>query len=284
MPELPEVETVRRDLEQVSLHQPIASVEVLLDRTIASPSPQDFRDRLVSRKLDAWHRRGKYLLGKLDNGGWLGVHLRMTGQLFWLDTCESPLEKHARVRFLMQNGAELRFIDQRTFGKVWWVAPDVELSDVITGLTHMGPEPLESEFTDEYFRNKLRRSARPIKNALLDQKLVAGIGNIYADEALFLSGIHPQQRCDRLSATKISTLRSSLVRVLQESLSQRGTTFSSYRDLSGVNGNYLGQARVYSRKGEPCRQCKTGTIERMKLAGRSAHFCPNCQPLSASKT
>ncbi|MEO1132529.1 MAG: DNA-formamidopyrimidine glycosylase [Cyanobacteria bacterium J06639_1] len=283
MPELPEVETVRRDLEKVSLHQAIASVEILLDRTIAAPSPQEFRDRLANRKLDGWNRRGKYLLGKLDDGSWLGVHLRMTGQLFWLDTCEAPLEKHARVRFLMQNGAELRFIDQRTFGKLWWVAPGVEISDVITGLATMGPEPLESEFTDAYFSQKLRKSTRPIKNALLDQRLVAGIGNIYADEALFLSGIHPLQRCDRLSAQKIFKLRSSLVQVLQESLSQRGTTFSSYRDLSGVNGNYLGQARVYSRKDEPCRQCE-GTIERIKLAGRSAHFCPSCQPLSARKS
>ncbi|MEO0852703.1 MAG: DNA-formamidopyrimidine glycosylase, partial [Cyanobacteria bacterium J06648_11] len=278
--ELPEVETVRRDLEQVSLHQAIASVEVLLDRTIASPSSQDFRDRLVARKLETWNRRGKYLLGQLDDGSWLGVHLRMTGQLFWLDACDTPLEKHARLRLLMQNGAELRFIDQRTFGKVWWVAPGIEVSSVITGLANMGPEPLESEFTNEYFSHKVRKSTRPIKNALLDQRLVAGIGNIYADEALFLSGIHPQQRCDRLSTAKISQLRSSLIQVLQESLSQRGTTFSSYRDLSGVNGNYLGQARVYSRKGEPCRQCETGTIARIKLAGRSAHFCPHCQPLS----
>lgn len=279
MPELPEVETVRRDLERVSLHQAIASVEVLLDRTIASPSPQEFCDRLAGRHLRAWQRRGKYLLGQLDDGAWLGVHLRMTGQLLWSETSDVPLEKHARLRLFVNNGAELRFIDQRTFGKVWLVPADVEVSEVMTGLANMGPEPLEGDFTDEYFIQKLATSTRPIKNALLDQRLVAGIGNIYADEALFLSGIHPLYPCDRLAVAQISELRSCLVQVLEESLSQRGTTFSAFRDLSGVNGNYLGQARVYSRKGEPCRHCASGIIERIKLAGRSAHFCPVCQPL-----
>ncbi|MEM6446236.1 MAG: DNA-formamidopyrimidine glycosylase [Cyanobacteria bacterium P01_D01_bin.123] len=278
MPELPEVETVRRDLEQVSLHQAIASVDVLLARTIASPSPQAFCDRLSGRQLTAWHRRGKYLLGQLDDGACLGIHLRMTGQLLWSKISDVPLEKHARLRVFVRNGAGLRFVDQRTFGKVWLVPPKVEIAEVITGLALMGPEPLEANFTDVYFIQKLKKSARPIKNALLDQRLVAGIGNIYADEALFLSGIHPLHACNRLSGAQITELRSRVVQVLEESLSQRGTTFSAFRDLSGVNGNYLGQARVYSRKGEPCRQCRTGTIERIKLAGRSAHYCPVCQP------
>ena len=277
MPELPEVETVRRDLEEQTLHQAIASVEVLLDRTIAAPSVAEFCQRLVGQQLVAWHRRGKYLLGELASGDRLGVHLRMTGQLLWMGSCEEPVHRHTRVRMAIANGCELRFNDQRTFGQMWLIPQHLPDAEVMTGLAKLGPEPLEPEFSEEYFRKALKKSRKPIKNALLDQKLVAGVGNIYADEALFLSGIHPQTPCDRIKKPQAISLRAAVVQVLSDSISQRGTTFSNYRDLGGVNGNYLGQAWVYGRAGEDCRRCG-GAIERLKLAGRSAHFCPNCQP------
>ena len=276
MPELPEVETVRRDLEEQTLHQPIASVEVLLDRTIASPSVEEFCQRLVGQSLVAWYRRGKYLLGELESGDRLGVHLRMTGQLLWMGSCEEQVHKHTRVRFTLANGCELRFNDQRTFGQMWLVPTDVPDPEVMCGLAKLGPEPLEPEFSDTYILNALKKSRKPIKNALLDQKLVAGVGNIYADEALFLSQIHPQTPCNRIGKSRAAKLREAVVKVLSDSIAQRGTTFSNYRDLGGVNGNYLGQAWVYSRDGEDCRRCGS-TIERIKLAGRSAHFCPSCQ-------
>ncbi|WP_017327119.1 DNA-formamidopyrimidine glycosylase [Synechococcus sp. PCC 7336] len=282
MPELPEVETVRRDLERSTLHQTIASVEVLLDRTIAHPSPADFCSRLSGQQLVDWQRRGKYLLGELSSGDRLGVHLRMTGQLLWLESSDEPVHKHTRVRMAIAQGRELRFNDCRTFGQIWLVPSGIPTATIVTGLAKLGPEPLSPEFSEEYFYQQLQTSRRPIKNALLDQRLVAGVGNIYADEALFLAQTHPQTPCDRFTRPWSAQLRACLIQVLSDSIEQRGTSFSSYRDLGGVNGNYLGHAWVYSRKGKPCRRCD-GEIVRIKLAGRSAHFCPNCQFSSSAK-
>ena len=280
MPELPEVETVRRDLETYTLNQAIRSVEVLLERTVAYPSVPEFCEGLVGQHLEGWYRRGKYLLGRLSNGDRLGVHLRMTGQMLWYDKSE-PVHKHTRVRLAIANGCELRFDDMRTFGQMWLIPARLGDSDVVTTLGTLGPEPLEAQFTTTYFHKRLQRSTRPIKNALLDQRLVAGIGNIYADESLFLSGIHPQTPCNRLSRGAADKLRQAIVKVLSDSIAMRGTTFSNYRDLEGVNGNYLGRAWVYSRTGDECRQCGTA-IERIKMAGRSSHFCPSCQVLKKS--
>ncbi|PSB19293.1 DNA-formamidopyrimidine glycosylase [Phormidesmis priestleyi ULC007] len=275
MPELPEVETVRLGLNQVTLNQPIRGGDVLLDRTVAYPTSSiDFLTGLDGTAIAQWHRYGKYLLAELSDG-WLGVHLRMTGQLLWLDQTE-PLHKHTRVRLFFGDDRELRFVDQRTFGQMWWVPRDRDPKTIITGLQKLGPEPFSADFSDDYFVQQLKNRRRPIKTALLDQMLVAGVGNIYADEALFLSGIRPETLCAELSPAKIKRLRSSVVRVLQDSINARGTTFSDFRDVSGVNGNYGNIAWVYARDGEACRTCET-IIQRLKLAGRSSHFCPNCQ-------
>ena len=275
MPELPEVETVRLGLNQVTLNQPIRGGDVLLDRTIAYPTPSiDFLTGLNGTTIAQWHRYGKYLLAELSEG-WLGVHLRMTGQLLWLDQTE-PLHKHTRVRLFFGDDRELRFVDQRTFGQMWWVPGDRDPKTIITGLQKLGPEPFSVDFSDDYLAQQLKNRRRPIKTALLDQALVAGVGNIYADEALFLSGIRPETLCADLNPAQIKRLRSNVVRVLQDSINARGTTFSDFRDVSGVNGNYGNIAWVYARDGEACRTCET-TIQRLKLAGRSSHFCPNCQ-------
>ena len=275
MPELPEVETVRLGLNQVTLNQPIRGGDVLLDRTVAHPtSAIDFLTGLNDTTIAQWHRYGKYLLAELSEG-WLGVHLRMTGQLLWLDQAE-PLHKHTRVRLFFEDDRELRFVDQRTFGQMWWVPCDRDPKTIITGLQKLGPEPFSADFSDDYLAQQLRNRRRPIKTALLDQSLVAGVGNIYADEALFLSGIRPETLCAELNPTQIKRLRSNVVRVLQDSINARGTTFSDFRDVSGINGNYGNIAWVYARDGEACRTCET-TIQRLKLAGRSSHFCPNCQ-------
>lgn len=280
MPELPEVETVCRGLNKVCLKQPIESVEVILDRTIAHPQPAEFSEILVGCELVEWRRRGKYMLGELSRdgkfAGYWGTHLRMTGQFRWLAATE-PVTQHTRVRCLMPNGQELRYIDQRTFGQMWWVPPQVEPPEIITGLTQLGPEPFSAEFSDKYLREKLRDRARPIKNMLLDQLLVAGVGNIYADESLFLSGIHPTTLCCDLKPQQIARLRQNVIKVLQDSIEAQGTTFSDFRTVEGINGNYGGQAWVYGQDGTDCKVCGT-TIERLKLAGRSAHFCPKCQP------
>ena len=280
MPELPEVETVRRGLNRVTLNHPIRGGQVLLDRTVAHPAAvDDFLSGLTGACLVDWRRRGKYLLGKLSlenqSAGWLSVHLRMTGQLLWLRQDES-IQTHCRVRLFFDHDRELRFVDQRTFGRMWWVPPGKPPELIMPGLRKLGPEPFKDEFSVDYLARSLKNRQRPIKNALLDQSLVAGIGNIYADEALFLSGIRPKTVCARLSLRRIKRLHEAIRQVLNRGIESGGTTFSDFRDIQGVNGNYGGVAWVYSRAQEPCRVCGT-LIQRLKLAGRSAHYCPKCQ-------
>ncbi len=288
MPELPEVETVRRGLNQTTLNQPIWGGEVLLERTIASPpSSQAFLQGVTGTTIHHWHRRGKYLLAALGSragepepatdtpsGGWLGVHLRMTGQLLWLHP-NSPLQTHTRLR-LWLGEQELRFVDSRTFGRLWWVPPGQPPEAIIQGLKTLGPEPFSDAFSLTYLVQQFDHRRRPVKNALLDQAIAAGVGNIYADEALFLSGIRPETLCADLSRKRIARLHAAILQVLKASIDARGTTLRDFRDVEGINGNYGGQTWVYDRDGQPCRQCGT-VIQRLKLAGRSAHFCPKCQ-------
>ena len=297
MPELPEVETVKRGLNLVSRNQTIRGGEVLLKRSIAHPvSIDDFINGLSEKAIAGWYRRGKYLLAEFStqpnpnsenlqnpefsdlqtfpNGG-LAVHLRMTGQLLWV-TQDEPVSKHTRVRLFFPDKQELRFVDQRTFGKMWGIPPNVEVSKIVTGLQQLGPEPFSKEFSIKYLKTQFKRRQRPIKTALLDQKLVAGVGNIYADETLFLSGIDPRTTCAELTPKQIETLHGELIKVLKTAIDAGGTTVRNFLNVSGVNGNYAGQAWVYNRGGQPCRVCQT-PIERLKLAGRSAHYCPRCQ-------
>ena len=282
MPELPEVETVRRGLNQLTLAQTIRGGEVLLNRSLAYPeSVQTFLTAIEGKQITVWERRGKYLLAKLADAhfqdfGWLGVHLRMTGQLLWLDN-SAPLQKHTRIRLFLGEQQELRFVDTRTFGKMWWVPPEQKKEAVITGLQKIGPEPFDSKFSPSYLQDKLRKTKRPIKTVLLDQRIVAGIGNIYADETLFKSGIAPDTIAQDLNLEQIKTLHRAIIEVLNTAIDKGGTTFSDFLNLLGVNGNYGGVAWVYGRGGEPCRVCGT-VIEKMKLGGRSTHFCPQCQP------
>ena len=281
MPELPEVETVRRGLDQQVRGVRLEQVEVLRDRAIAAPAdPELFRFALEGCEVGAWERRGKYLLAMLQNddgsdaGRW-GVHLRMTGQFLWLDTPTPPC-RHTRVRLHTTRGAELRFVDTRSFGQMWWVPPGIADQEVITGLSRLGPEPLEAGFDTAHLARGLRGSKRAIKSALLDQSLVAGVGNIYADESLFAAGIHPQTPAGDLKPNQLARIHEALVSVLETSIGAGGTTFSDFRDLKGINGNYGGMAWVYRRTGHPCRRCGTA-IQRERVGGRSTHWCPTCQ-------
>jgi formamidopyrimidine-DNA glycosylase len=265
LPELPEVETVRRGLERLTVKQTIEGGEVLLERTLVYPlSVREFYDNITDKAIAFWQRRGKYLLAQLvfdrQPQGWLGVHLRMTGQLLWTEQ-NNPLQKHTRVRFFFPNNRELRFVDTRTFGKIWLVPPQTNPETIITGLQKLGPEPFVAEFSPAYFA---------------DQEIVAGIGNIYADEALFKSGIHPETPAADLTPIQITRLHQAIIEVLQTAIDRGGTTFSDFLNLLGVSGNYGDSALVYGRKDQPCRICDSSIIK-IKLAGRSAHFCPKCQ-------
>jgi formamidopyrimidine-DNA glycosylase len=188
----------------------------------------------------------------------------------------TPLHKHTRVRLFLANDRELRFVDQRTFGQMWWVPEGVVTESIITGLAKLAVDPFSPQFTVNYLADKLKNRRRPIKTALLDQSVVAGLGNIYADEALFLSHILPDTQCTNLQHKQIELLRSSIIKVLKNSIEAGGTTFSNFLSVSGVNGNYGGVAWVYNRDGQPCKVCGTN-IQRIKLGGRSSHFCLKCQ-------
>jgi formamidopyrimidine-DNA glycosylase len=283
MPELPEVETVKRGLSAKTLDRKITGGEVLLPRTIAHPSqPDEFLDGLQGGTIAAWHRRGKYLYAEITKkhqlSGYWGVHLRMTGQLLWVNNSE-PIAKHTRVRLFLEPDVEIRFIDQRTFGKMWWIPSPLTPPEIISGLTKLGPEPFDREFTIEYFQSKLSKSHRAIKTAILDQNLVAGLGNIYADECLFLSKIHPTTPAHSLTLKQITNLHQATIQVLTTAIECGGTTFSNYLNVEGINGNYGGEAWVYHRDRQPCRICGT-EILKIRLGGRGTHYCPQCQPLN----
>ncbi len=290
MPELPEVETVRRGLADRLKGFQINELKVFRERAIASPGGSKvFIKMMRGLSVGSWERRGKYLIGNLYKGknsqeqsprsknsfGLWVVHLRMTGQFQWhaKKTITCP---YTRVSFWNQKGEELRFVDTRSFGQMWWVPPEIAPEDIINGLRTMGPEPFSNAFNTSYLKKALKGKKRPIKNALLDQTLVAGAGNIYADESLFRAGILPQTPSGHLKEEAIKKLCSSLKEVLEISIGEGGTTFSDFRDLSGASGKYGGQAWVYKRSGQPCRKCGA-TIRKNKMAGRGTHWCPSCQ-------
>jgi len=287
MPELPEVETVRIGLNENTLGWEIEGGEVLLPRAIAYPDQSEaFLAAVTGAEFIEWQRRGKYLIAKLSKGNQLGVHLRMTGSLLWCDRNLS-VGKHTRVRlFLKEKGKrkkekdlsqmELRFDDQRTFGKIWLVPSDQPTESIITGLQKLGLEPFDPEFTPDHLAAKLSRTGRPIKTVLLDQEIVAGIGNIYADESLFLGKIHPQKPANSLKPLEIKALHHGIIRSLSDGIAKGGTTFSSFQNVAGLKGNYIDTAWVFRRTGQPCNICGT-VISRIKLGGRSTHFCSQCQ-------
>ncbi len=281
MPELPEVETVRKGLEKLLNDFYIERIEVLKERSIASPGgSSDFINNIKNSYLGAWERRGKYLIGTLltrdkNNKGLIVVHLRMTGQ-FKLIEKQIPSCPHTRVRFFDKRGKELRFIDIRNFGQIWYVPSSKQVSEIVSGIKTLGPEPFSADFNSIYLEKYLKKKTRSIKSALLDQRTVAGVGNIYADETLFDAGINPKTESRSLKSAELKRLCNSLIKILNISIGEGGTTFSDFRDLEGINGNYGGQAWVYRRGGKSCKKCGE-KILREKICGRSTHWCPNCQ-------
>ncbi len=281
MPELPEVETVRKGLEKLLNNFYIERVEVLKERSIASSGgSKSFINNIENSYLGNWERRGKYLIGSLHSKekiskGYLVVHLRMTGQ-FKLLKKQMPPCTHTRVRFFEDKGNELRFIDIRNFGQMWYVPSSKSVSETVSGIQRLGPEPFSDAFNSCYLKEYLKKRTRSIKSSLLDQETVAGVGNIYADETLFDAGINPKTESRNLKSSELKRLCNSLVKILNISIGEGGTTFSDFRDLEGINGNYGGQAWVYRRGGKNCKKCGE-KILREKLCGRSTHWCPNCQ-------
>ena len=291
MPELPEVETVRRGLEQKLNNFIIKKVEVCRDSTVAFPtSKEEFIKGLLNSLIYKWDRRGKYLIAQLkevqnentqfplensQNNGFLVVHLRMTGYFKFIENSSHPC-KHTRIRFFDKNNNELRYIDVRSFGQMWWINKDLSLNKIIKGLGSLGPEPFSKDFDANYLKKVISKRTKSIKAILLDQTIVAGIGNIYADESLYSAGISPFREARTIKKNELIKLKESIVTVLKKSIGSGGTTFSDFRDLEGENGNFGLQTNVYRRTGKECRKCGN-LIERQKITGRSTHWCPKCQ-------
>ena len=271
MPELPEVETIRRTLLPKLTGATILSGEVLHEKMVLGITAEEFLKRVSGRKITDLQRRGKYLLLELSAGTVIGIHLRMTGQLT-VEGADEPPAKATYFRLFLDDGTELRFRDQRKFGKVFLF----EKGKPPASLRKLGPEPLSPEFSAAAFKKRLAQRKLAVKKALLNQEIVAGIGNIYADETLFEAGIHPARAVNSLTDTEIDALFQAVIKVLSAAIESRGTTFRDYRDGEGRSGAYQNKLKVYGQKGRPCPKCGS-LIAKMNFGGRGTHFCPLCQ-------
>lgn len=273
MPELPEVETVRRTLEEQAAGKEIIGIEIFMAKIIKMPSIEEFRRQIIDKTIIKVDRRGKYLLVRLSGDMTLVVHLRMTGQLIYCPQ-EQEIIKHTHIIFNLNNAYHLRYIDQRQFGTLN-LAANQEVAN-LSGIRTLGPEPLEGEFSKEYLDNYLTNKKTKIKALLLDQTFVAGLGNIYADEALFTAGIHPERLAGTLNSSEKSRLYMAIKEVLAEGIKYRGTTLKDYVDAEGKRGGFQNRLKSYGREGKPCVVCGNNIIKK-KVGGRSSSYCPNCQ-------
>lgn len=273
MPELPEVETVRRTLEPSLAGLKFAAVEILMPKIIKTPDPDQFKDIIIGKTIIKISRRGKYLLLHLSEKNILMVHLRMTGRLTYVEK-DTPVAKHTHVIFTLSDGCQLRFCDTRQFGRLWLV-PEASLEE-LAGFKDLGVEPLDDQFTRDYLKKELRRRHTRIKPLLLDQTFIAGLGNIYTDEALHRARINPERLSTTLTPREIARLYHAIREVLQEGIANRGTTVRDFIDGDGRAGSFQELLRVYSREGEPCPVCNS-SIVRKKVGGRSSYYCPHCQ-------
>ncbi|SET26731.1 bifunctional DNA-formamidopyrimidine glycosylase/DNA-(apurinic or apyrimidinic site) lyase [Nonomuraea wenchangensis] len=277
MPELPEVEVVRRGLAQWVVGREIADAEVLHPRAVRrhAPGADEFAARLKGRTVLSAERRGKYLWLPLSGAQEaLLAHLGMSGQLLVVDP-QAPPEKHLRVRLRFEDGGpDLRFVDQRTFGHVMLTAL---VDGVPEPIMHIAPDPFEPAFDDEEFARRLRARRTEVKRALLDQSLISGVGNIYADEALWISRLHWARPTQTLSKPKIAELLAAVRTVMAAALRQGGTSFDSlYVDVNGESGYFERSLEVYGRRDLPCSRCGAA-IRREAFMNRSSYSCPRCQ-------
>jgi formamidopyrimidine-DNA glycosylase len=278
--ELPEVEVMRRDLEKDVVGRRIKTAEVKSSRNAMRVirrhgKRKDFTSRLEGRKLTKVERRGKYVLMHLDSGDALVTHFGMSGQ-FQRGNGRIVIEPHTHVVLTFQQGGDLRFIDPRTFGEMFVTGAD-ELGKV-KELQHIAIDPLDQVFTWPTFQYLLAQRAAKMKQLLMDQKFISGLGNIYSDEVLFAAGLRYDRLSDTLSSQEVRRLYRAIQETVQEAIKMRGTTLEdeAYVDLFGKPGEYQAELKVYGRQGEPCRRCRT-PIQTVRVAQRTSYFCPQCQ-------
>ncbi|MCX7682050.1 MAG: bifunctional DNA-formamidopyrimidine glycosylase/DNA-(apurinic or apyrimidinic site) lyase [Anaerolineae bacterium] len=271
MPELPEVETVVRSLRAPLTGRTIVGVEVYWPRSIVPSDPPAFSHRLSGQQIKAIERRGKWVMVTLSEDMLL-IHLRMTGRLMFTSGTRTVDDRHLRVRLILDNGQALDFVDPRKFGRMILTnRPDEALGN-------LGPEPLGEDFTAAWLGEMLTHRRGRIKTVLLDQSFLAGLGNIYSDEALWRAGIHPLREARSLAPAEVEQLHQAIRNVLSEAIAGGGTTLAdqSYRQPDGRQGDFAAALAVYRRAGRPCPRCGAA-IERVRLGQRGACYCPVCQ-------
>ena len=273
MPELPEVETVRRVIEPQIVGRRIEHVRIYNEQVIAHPGCEAFVRALTNECFSGLDRRGKYLRFSMKSGVSLILHLRMTGQLL-VTPRDEPMEKHTHLTMALSSGSELRYTDVRRFGRLWLFAPQEK--DDLTGITLLGLEPDDPLLTAPWLTQRLAQSKKPVKSMLLDQSLIAGIGNIYSDEILFAAGINPMKKCSDLTNDEVQRL----ARAIPETMAYftKANAISPEDTLAGKGKEYRNTPflRVYGHAGESCPVCGA-TLQKVTLAGRSCVFCPRCQ-------
>ncbi len=275
MPELPEVETVVRELRDAVVGRRVVEAALLRDTVVRYPDPRSFVEGLRGARVQGVGRRGKFIVVGLRNRGVtdLVVHLGMTGHLDVVHHA-APLRPHTHIRCLLDDGRELRFADTRRFGRV--LLGPREVLEAAGVMPRLGVEPLDEEFTPAALDRVLRTTRRTVKAALLDQRGVAGLGNIYVDEACFVAGVRPQRRCHRLTRAERARLHAAIVTTLEKAVRNRGTSIDDYRDIWDAKGSNQEQLLAYGRAGLPCLRCAT-PMRRGVLSGRGTTWCPQCQ-------
>jgi formamidopyrimidine-DNA glycosylase len=271
VPELPEVETIRRDLTPLLEGRQVTRVRIHPggERLAVTHAPREMERALTGRRVTSIGRHGKYLLLALDDGRTWVVHLRMTGSIVHLPA-DAPPHRFERARIDLDDGSTLRFNDLRKFG-TWHL-----VEEAVDAMPASGPDALSEDFTDTWLVDRLRGRTAPVKAMLLDQRIAAGVGNIYADEALWIAGIRPDTPAGTLGRQRVKRLRAAVLETLGDSLGNRGSSFSDYRDGLGAEGLHHVRVHVFRRDGQPCERCGT-TIVKARVAGRGTHFCPRCQ-------
>lgn len=274
MPELPEVETVRRGLVSLVIGKTIRKVDVLWPKIIEAPEVDEFRNDLVGETIENISRRGKYLIFHFTHYDMVS-HLRMEGKYEFFSEA-TPLNKHSHVRFIFTDGSELIYNDVRKFGRMSLMRKDTGL--LYKGIQQLGPEPTEENFDLVEFEKRLKKAHTMIKPLLLNQKIVAGLGNIYVDEVLWLSKIHPEQPANILTSAEIEVLHQAIIAVITKAKEAGGTTIRTYLNALGEAGHFQQELNVYGQTGIPCPRCGT-PIAKTKVAQRGTHYCPHCQQL-----
>ena len=273
MPELPEVETIRKTLENLVPGKKIQDVSIYWPKLIKHPDDVDhFKHLLIGEKIEKMDRRGKFLLFYFEHYV-LVSHLRMEGK-YRVTQSEDPITKHTHVIFHFTDGTDLRYNDVRKFGTMHVFPIGKEFT--VKPLNQLGPDPFEKTYTVEYLREKCQKTTRNIKTTLLDQTIIAGLGNIYVDEVLFFSRIHPEKKANELTDQQVKTIWKYARKVLDRAVKQGGTTIRSYVDGAGEMGMFQQELFVYAQEQKPCKHCGEEIIK-LKVAGRGTHICPTCQ-------